>query len=452
MGPKPRILVVDDEDRIREILCYMLGKSGHEVAPASSGEEALGLLKEKEFDVVLLDIVMPGRGGMEVLKEMREKHPLTEVVLITAHASVETAVESTRSGAYGYVTKPFNFQDLNGVVWKAYEKKKLNKKAAALEHLVERSGFFPDIVGTGPAMKSLADMIEKIAPAETTVLIEGETGTGKELIARNIHNASPRAGMPFLSVNCASLQESLLESELFGHEKGAFTGADKLKRGLLEVSDGGTLFLDEVGEMSLEIQSKFLRVLESGEMRRVGGNTLLKVDLRVITATNRCLQEEVAQGRFRKDLFYRLNAVRLQTPPLRERKEDIPMLVEYFMTKFMGTRPKRVSSEAMRALQQHRWPGNVRELRNTVERLVLLADGDVVEPKHLPPDAFSKSSEPDEEEGLSLAEVERIHIVRVLKKQGGNKKRSAEVLGITRSTLYLKLKEYGIRPGDYNER
>ncbi len=444
----PSVLIVEDDRLLREILVYELRKRGYGVGSAESGEAALEELRRTPHDVVLLDMKLPGIGGLETLRGIRAQSGAPEVVLMTAFATLESAIEASRNGAAGYLKKPIDHAELDRLLRVAYERRLTVRRAAVLGHYIERNSLFPDFVGDSQAIGDLVALVRKVGASDCTVLVEGETGTGKELVARNIHKSSRRAALPFVSINCASLPEGLLESELFGHEKGAFTGATQRRPGLLEVADGGTLFLDEIGEMGAAIQAKFLRVLEDGEVRHVGGNASRRVDVRVVAATHRDMAREVSEGRFREDLFYRLNTVVLRTPSLRERRGDIPLLVAYFLKRIPGATRKVVSDETMRHLQAYAWPGNVRELRNTVERFVILVDGDVIEPKHLPVDAFpTRQGARDGDPTLSLAEVEKAHILRVLDAQHGNKTHAAQILGITKSTLYAKLHEYGVPVG-----
>ncbi|HEY4719377.1 MAG TPA: sigma-54 dependent transcriptional regulator, partial [Candidatus Methylomirabilis sp.] len=369
-----QVLVVDDEKPTRVLMERELPRSGCAVRTAQSGEEALEVLSRQEFDVVLLDLKMPGLGGMETLRRLRSTGTTAEVVVLTGHPEVESAIAAMKLGATDYLTKPFKLSEVEAVLQRAAEKRRLQAENAALRRMVGQREDPASILGESPAMRPLLEMVGRVAASNAPVLISGETGTGKGLIARAIHQSSPRAEHPFLVINCSAFQDQLLESELFGHEKGAFTGAVSAKAGLFEVADGGTLFLDEVAEMSPAMQAKLLQVLDTGELRRVGGTRLRQVDTRIFAATNRDLEKEVRGGRFREDLFFRLNVVSLLVPPLRERREDIPRLVEHFLVRYqLPGQPKlTLAPAALALLVGYAWPGNVRELANTVERLVLL--------------------------------------------------------------------------------
>jgi len=441
-----KVLVVDDEEGIRLLMESELTRMGYAVFCVKSGEEALRTLRAQDFDAVLLDLKMPGLGGIEALRRMKESGVTAEVVILTGHPDVDTAIEAMKLGAYDYLTKPFKLAEVEEVLRKAAEKKRLLKQNIALKRLLDQREPPSLILGQSQAMRSLMQTIERIAVTDATVLIQGESGTGKELFAKAIHRRSLRAEHPFFVINCSAFQDQLLESELFGHEKGAFTGAAHLKQGLFEVADGGTVFLDEVGEMSQAMQAKLLRVLDSGELRRVGGTRNLRVDVRIIAATNKDLAKEVKAGRFREDLFFRLNIVVFTLPPLRERREDIPLLVEYFLERLRAgsSGARSISPEALKLLIDYPWPGNVRELENTIERLLILSEGEVIGPDDLPPyirfpeEAFSK----EQLAGLSLAEVERLHIMKVLSQTKGRKAPAARILGIDVKTLNRKIKAY----------
>ena len=446
--PLIRVLVVDDERPTRLLMEKELPRAGCAVVSAESGEKALEHLQGQDFDVVLLDLKMPGMGGMEALRRIREAGAAAEVVVLTGHPDVQTAIEAMKLGAYDYLTKPFKLAEVEEVLRRAADRKRLEKENTALRRMVAQRGPEPLILGQAPAMRAVLQAVERIAPHAANVIIQGESGTGKGLVAQAIHARSRRAAGPFLVINCGAFQDPLLESELFGHEKGAFTGAASAKPGLFEVADGGTLLLDEVGEMSPAMQVKVLQVLDSRELRRVGGTRLHRVDVRIIAATNKDLEQEVRAGRFREDLHYRLNVLSLPLPPLRERREDIPLLVEHFLKQFRvaGEPVKTVSPEALEPLRAYAWPGNVRELANTIERLVILTSHEVIEPDDLPPNirvpagaAAAKSRGP-----TSLAEMERLHIARVLAETGGKKMQAARLLGIDLKTLNHKIKLYDI--------
>jgi DNA-binding NtrC family response regulator len=385
---------------------------------------------------------------MEALRRARESGASAEVVILTGHPDVNTAIEAMKLGAYDYLTKPFKLAEVEAVVRRAAERKRLQKENAALRRMVAQRVPLTPIVGQSQAMASLMERIGRIAASQANVLIEGESGTGKGLIAQAVHGSSARAAGPFLVINCSGFQDQLLESELFGHEKGAFTGAGSLKQGLFEVADRGTLFMDEVAEMSPAMQAKLLQVLDSRELRRVGGTRVHRVDVRIIAATNKDLSREVKEGRFREDLYYRLNVVSVTLPPLRERKEDIPLLIEHFMRRLQGSgkQGKTISPEALQILRDYAWPGNVRELANAVERLLILAPGEVIGPEDLPPNMRSAGQAgPGQPGGLfSLSAMERLHIARVLSETKGKKMQAARLLGIDLKTLNKKIKDYNI--------
>src|SRR6476659_4019875 len=376
-----RILVADDHDAIRRGLVRGLTEAGHEVEEASNGNQAIERLTDNFFDVVLSDLKMGGSDGMDVLRTTRALHPTTAVILMTAFGTVNTAVEAMKIGAFDYVLKPFEIEEMEVKIDKALEVKRLKNEIEYLRDAQQDRYDFDKIVGSSPALQRVLDIVKKVAKSNTTVLIRGETGTGKELIAGAIHHNSLRTSRNFVKVNCAALQENLLESELFGHEKGAFTGADKQRIGRFEQADGGTLFLDEVGDMSANTQAKILRVLQEHEFERLGGTRTLRTDVRVITATNRNLPQMVANGQFREDLYYRLNVVSIEMPPLRERKDDVGQLAMFFLRRFAGELKKRVdglSPDALKLLMRYNWPGNIRELENSIERAVLMSDGSQV--------------------------------------------------------------------------
>jgi DNA-binding NtrC family response regulator len=442
------VLVVDDERPTRILMERELPQSGCKVVAVPSGEEALEVLSRQEFDVVLLDLKMPGLGGVETLRRLRSSGVTAEVVVLTGHPDVTTAIEAMKLGAYDYLTKPFKLSEVEAVLRRAAEKRQLQEENTALRRMVGRRDDGSVILGESQAMRFLLEMVQRVAGSSAPVLISGETGTGKGLIARTLHQASPRGDQPFLVINCSAFQDQLLESELFGHEKGAFTGAASAKAGLFEVAHRGTVFLDEVAEMSPAMQAKLLQVLDTGELRRVGGTKERRVDTRIFAATNKDLHEEVRAGRFREDLFFRLNVVSLAVPPLRDRKEDIPPLVEHFFRQFRlpGQQKKSVSPEVMRLLMQYAWPGNVRELANTIERLVLLAPGTIIVPEDLPSNIRPTLDLPSEEGDapLPLAEVERISIIRALRYTEGKKAPAARLLRIDVKTLTHKIERYNI--------
>jgi DNA-binding NtrC family response regulator len=443
-----RVLVVDDEEPFRILMESELGRLGHAVQCGKSGEEALQVLAAHDVEVVLLDLKMPGLGGMETLKRMREAGVTAEVIILTGHPDIDDAIQTMKLGAYDYLTKPARLAEVEEVLKRAAEKKRLQRENVALKRMVAQKEGPPLILGRSSAIRALLDTIERIGSSDANVLIRGETGTGKGLVARAIHQESHRSAQPFLVLNCSAFQEQLLESELFGHEKGAFTGAVHAKPGLFEVAEGGTLVLDEVGEMSPAMQAKLLQVLDAGDLRRVGSTRTIRVNVRILAATNKDLAQEVRAGRFRQDLHYRLNVINVSVPPLRQRKEDVPLLIEHFLHQFRlpGQQAKLVSEEASAFLVDYPWPGNVRELANTIERLVILSPGPVIGPVDLPPDvrepqqALAEVDAPD----LPLIEMERRHIVKVLERTQGKKAEAARLLGIHLKTLNRKLKQYRI--------
>ena len=443
------VLVVDDDPGHRGMLEALLGRWGLAVTSAGDGKEAVARVCERPFDVVLMDIRMPDMDGITALKEIRKYNPAVPVVLMTAYSAVESAVEAMKSGAVDYLIKPLDFDQLKSTLFKTLEHSEAVRSGERFPVPVE------GIVGNSPAVRRMLEMIHTVAPSEATVLINGKSGTGKELVARAIHNQSQRKDGPWVAVNCAALTESLLESELFGHEKGAFTGADKRRDGRFLQADGGTLFLDEIGEISLLMQVKLLRAIQQREIQRVGGDATLKVDVRIVAATNRNLLDEVAAGRFREDLYYRLNVVSIQVPSLQERSEDIPLLAEHFLKVFGERNRKDVKGftpKAMDMLIKYPWPGNVRELENAVERAVVLLFGSYVSERELPL-AVTQAYEQEDDtepsalsvplEGATLEDVEREAILRMLDSVGDNKSEAAKRLGISRKTLHTKLKRYG---------
>ncbi|MBI3028502.1 MAG: sigma-54-dependent Fis family transcriptional regulator [Candidatus Rokubacteria bacterium] len=446
------ILIVDDEKAIQTSLQGVLEDEGYRVAAVGSGPQALSRLVEEVPDLVLLDIWMPGMDGLEVLAEIMRLRPDQTVVMISGHGTIETAVKATKLGAYDFVEKPLSLEKTLLTVARAIEHSRLEGENRALRERFERG---QEIVGQSPAIQELRRQIAIAAPTNGRVLIHGENGSGKELVARAIHSLSARRDGPFVEVNCAAIPEELIESELFGHEKGAFTGAVSRRKGKFELGNGGTLFLDEVGDMSLKTQAKVLRVLEEQAFERVGGTEQIKTDVRVIAASNQNLPDLIAAGRFRDDLFYRLNVIPVEVPPLRQRKEDIPLLVEHFIRIFSlenGKRPKTVSVEALAYFLAYDWPGNVRELRNLVERLVIMAPRGVVGPEDLPPPVRPKEARlpQDQIKERTLKDAreafEKAYILAELRAQDWNMTRTSERLGIERSHLYRKLKGYGITP------
>ncbi|MFQ5851314.1 MAG: sigma-54-dependent transcriptional regulator [Candidatus Binatia bacterium] len=441
------ILLVDDEADFRAIISDHLEEQGYQVSPVGSGQEAILAAQGREFDVALLDIKMPGVNGIDLLRILKELEPATEVIMLTGHASIETAVHAIKLGALDYLSKPVRLSELEVTITKALEVRQLRRQTFQLKESLKQEAPFPDIVGKSKKIRMVLQQIDQVAQTNATVLIEGESGVGKELVARAIHRRSNRAECPFIVLHCGALQESLLENELFGHEKGAFTGATTDKRGLVEVADGGTLFVDEVAEMSLTCQTRFLRILDTGEYRRLGSTRDLKVDLRLIAATNKKFSERLKQGQFRQDLFYRLNVFRIVVPSLRERKEDIPILAGHFLAHSDGSRkpPPLVTPEALEVLMDYSWPGNVRELANVIERALIVSQGLPIRPEHfnLTPREFTLITT-EEKDFLPLGQVERDHIQKVLLAVNGNKRRTARILGISLRNLYRKLEHYGL--------
>jgi two-component system, NtrC family, response regulator HydG len=440
---KGKILIVDDELSVRDSLNKWFREEGYEVHTAEDANEALTRIAETRFDAALLDIKMRGTDGIELQKRLHEIDPEIISIMMTGYASVETAVEALKNGAYDYVTKPLDPDEIAHIVKNALSHRRAREENVRLRETVAEISQHPDMVGQSAAMKRVFDAIETVAPTDATVLITGESGTGKELIAKAIHAGSPRRFHPMVTIHCGALTETLLESELFGHEKGAFTGAQYRKKGKFEIAEGGTVFLDEMGDISLKTQTDLLRVLQEREIVRVGGNQTIKVDFRCVAATNKDLEQLIDEGKFRPDLFYRLNVFRIELPALRERKEDIPLLVDHFVRKFslqMNKKITRVSPSAMYALQAHLWPGNVRELENAVERAMVVAQ----EPELREQDFILKPRNGNVPEGVkTLEDIEKAHILRVLEECAWNQTRAAEVLDIDRVTLHNKLKKYG---------
>jgi len=447
---KRRILVVDDEAIARENLEHILRKEGYDVATADSGMSALKKLASTEFDLVMTDLKMKQVDGMEVLARTKEQFPDTEVVMLTAYATVATAIEAMQKGAYHYIPKPYKIDEVRMITKRALEKKALKDELRVIRQDYCRRVGIPFIVGKSPKMQEIIEMVTQIAPADCSVLIFGETGTGKELLARAIHQQSNRAEERFLAFNCGAFTEELLTNELFGHEKDAFTGATTTKIGLLEAADKGTVFLDEIGDMPASMQVKLLRVIEEKSLLRVGGTQPIKVDIRIVAATNKDLNKEVETGGFRKDLFYRLNVVSLRLPPLAERRDDIPLLAHHFLTRYAEAQGKSIkgfSDEAMEVLVNYEYPGNIRELENIVERAVVLCNEEEILAKHLPQELGQyalKVYRQASQRFPTLEENEVEYVSWVLKQVDGNKTRAAEVLGIDRVSLWRKLKRWGL--------
>ncbi|WP_028318661.1 sigma-54-dependent transcriptional regulator [Desulfobulbus elongatus] len=450
---KRTILVVDDEPIARDNLAHIIAKDGHAVRVAADGREAVAILRKEEVDLVLTDLCMQGIDGMAVLEEAKQLWPAVEVVVITGHASVDTAVEAMRKGAYHYVAKPFKINELRAIVDKALEKSLLRREIRSLREQVDAGRGSGRIVGQSPKMQALRETINQVSQLDCNVLVQGETGTGKELVARTIHELSPRARKRFVAFNCGVFTEELITSELFGYERGAFTGAGKAKKGLLEMAEGGTVFFDEVGELPLAMQVKLLRVLQERTLIRVGGTEEIAVDFRVLAATNKDLKREVEAGTFRSDLYYRLDVLTIAVPSLAERKEDIPLLARHFLAKH--ARPGRpvplLSPEAERRLLFYDYPGNIRELENIAQRMLITCDGDVIEAQHLAAvfgDSEGVAVRDQREDWHTLEEHEKQYILEVLDEVEGNRSAAVKILGIDRVSLWRKIKRYGLEHPD----
>ncbi|NOZ25127.1 MAG: sigma-54-dependent Fis family transcriptional regulator [Nitrospirae bacterium] len=448
MENKARLLIVDDEKIAVKNLEHVLKKEGYEIKTTSSGQNALKLLNRHDFDVVLTDLKMEKVDGMQILRRCKEADPDVEVIMITGYATVETAIEAMKQGAYHYIAKPFKLDEVRKVVREASEKVRLKKENRKLKESLENITDRVRIITQDPQMLRVLDTAKDVAPTDCNILITGESGTGKELVARYVHFYSKRSEGPFIAVNCGAFSEDLLANELFGHEKGAFTGATFLKKGLIEVADGGTLFLDEITEMSPSMQVKLLRVVQEREYQRVGGTEPVKVDVRFIAATNRNIHEVIESGEFRQDLYYRLNVVTLHLPPLSERKGDIPLLCYHFLKKYssiMGKEVTDISEDMLGVLNGYNFPGNVRELENIIERGIALSKGSTLETIHLPDDLRELSIRTFRKSGgkvPSLEDQEKAYIQWVLKEVGGNKSKAAQILGIDRVSLWRKIKRY----------
>jgi len=457
---KERILVVDDEQSIREFLEIMLKREKYEVATAENGKKALKKLEKESFDMVISDIQMPEVSGIELLSKIKNMNPDIIVMMITAYGSTDTAVEAMKLGAYDYLTKPFKIDELKIVIRKALDNRSLKRENIQLKKALESKYSFQNIVGSAPVMHKLYDMIQRVSETKSNILITGESGTGKELIARGIHFNGPLKDKPFVTINCGAIPENLMESEMFGHKKGSFTGAISEKEGLFEVSNKGTIFLDEIGDLPLSIQVKLLRAIQERTFRRVGGTQDIKVDVRVICATNKDLEKEVKEGRFREDLFYRINVIHITSPSLRERKEDIPTLAIHFLEKYnkeLGKKIKKISQESMNALKSYAFPGNVRELENVIERTVALSDGAAILPEDLPPQIFNipeggglsdlgtikLGEDPIDLEEI-IGRLEKDLLTRALAKTGGVKKKAAKLLGISFRSMRYRLEKHGL--------
>jgi len=440
---KVDLLLVDDDAEFRSTVARRCKRRGFQVQEASSGEEALGMAERRQFDVAVLDMVMPSLSGLQLLEKLKASNPECEVIMLTGQGTIETAVQAMKLGAIDFLSKPFPLAELEILIENAYETGQLRKENRQLKTVLRRSQTETEIIGKSATMQEVFRLIDRAGPTDKAILIQGESGTGKELVARALHRQSARADKPLVVINCAALPESLLESELFGHEKGAFTGAVAAKPGLFEVADGGTLFIDEIGELAGSLQAKLLRVLEDGSMRRIGSIKERRVDVRLLAASNRNMAKEVAAGRFREDLFYRINVMSLQLPSLRDRKGDIPLLVSHFV----GTE-WTIDPRAMSAIEAYHWPGNVRQLINAIDRAKIMADDHVIYVEDLPPDILelrnTNGHSMMEPLGDELAGIERAHVMEVFNRERGNKSRTARALGINRRSLYRLLEKYQI--------
>ena len=446
-----QILVVDDEERMRNLLKKVLTKQGFSVQTSPNGIDALMKVEETPFDVILADIRMPEMNGIEVLKTVKETRPEIYVILMTAFGSIDSAVEAMKKGAYDYITKPFKMDEITIVIKKALEEKGLRKEVASLRNEVRSKYRFDNIIGKSKVMQDVFDLIRRVSNSKSTVLIYGKSGTGKELVAKALHYNSPRKDNPFVAVNCSAIPETLLESELFGHVRGAFTGAIATRKGLFEEANGGTIFLDEIGNVSPAMQIKLLRVLQEREIRRVGGAENIKVDIRLIAASNQNLENAVSRGEFRDDLYYRLNVITINLPELKDRQDDVPLLANYFLKKYTkgeNEKIKSISKEAMNLLLNYNWPGNVRELENVIERAIALGRYEEILPEDIPVNIRNSRMMSGLKETLpenaTIDELERDYIAKILKKTKGHKINTARILGIDRRTLYRKVKKYNL--------
>jgi len=451
MSTRGRILIVDDEEQMRDLLVKVLEKSGYQVSASAEGSQALAMLEREPADLVVTDVRMPGMGGMEALRAVKELNPDIVVIIMTAFGTIDQAVQAVKEGAYDYINKPFKIEEMLLTIDKALEERRLRHEVTALRQELRTRYHFESLIGKSRAMQEVFKLIEQVAGSRSTVMIYGKSGTGKELVAKAVHYNSQRSAKPFVAVNCAAIPAELLESELFGHEKGAFTGAIATKVGKFELATGGTLFLDEVGSMRLDLQAKILRALQEREVERVGGTRTIKIDVRVLAATNRDLKRAVEEGAFREDLYYRLNVVPITLPDLKDRQEDIPLLANHFMRKFsQESNPgiREISKEAMAILLSYPWPGNVRELENVIERAVTLGRGEAILPEDLPPHLAGGAGPVERAlaHEASLEELEHEYIHTVLRRTKWHQIRAASILGIDRRTLYRKIRRYGIKP------
>ncbi len=447
MKNRLKLILVDDDKIFSKVMKKELTRMGYSVVCTDRGETAIEELQKRNYDVMVLDINMPGIGGLKTLESAREMDSEMEVIMLTGQATIDSAVESMKMGAYDYLTKPCRLNELDILLKKACEKRQLSKENISLKRLATSKEHDNVMVSQSDKMKPVSNLINKVSKTDSTVLIQGESGTGKELVARDIHEKSVRNKFPFVAVNCAALQDTLFESELFGHVKGAFTGADETRLGLFEAADNGTLFLDEVGELPINVQAKLLRVLETGEIRRLGESKVIFVGTRIITATNKDLVSEVKKGSFREDLFFRLNIVQISLPPLRNRKDDIPLLVQHFLKKNkINTVDKKVSPDALESMANYNWPGNIRELENLIENMLIVVDDQEIGVCDLPEKIRGHIVRKDYglDADVTLSDLEKQQIIKTLSKMNGNKTHVAQTLGISIKTLYNKIKSYNI--------
>lgn len=448
------ILVTDDDEQIRKVLKEILENANHQITLAESGEKAIELIQDNIFDVAIVDLIMKEKNGIDVLNEMQDRSPETEVIMLTGQGTIRDAVQSMRSGAYDFITKPlnsFNFDELKLLIDRALEKREITIGIKVLKTHAKERQKFSSIIGSTNAIYKVFALIEKVCRFDTTVLITGETGTGKDLVARTIHANSPRCNNPIVSINCSTIPESLQESELFGHVKGAFTDANENKKGLFESANKGTIFIDEIGDASLTTQLKLLRFLEDGEIRRVGENTSVRIDVRLITATNKKLSKAIEEKEFREDLYYRIAVVEINIPPLREREDDIPLLAEHFLRTYSGRLGKKInniSQQALALLMQYDWPGNVRELQSVIRHTVAFTDKDTIVPESFPEEILNIGNKKysDEKKQMSLPEIEKAYMIQMLENFSWNYSQASKIMGISRATIYRKIKEYGLSP------
>ena len=445
--PVKKVLIIDDEEKLRSLLARIISLEGFEVIQAEDRKTALKKLEQNNIDVILSDVKLPDGNGVELTLEIKKLYPSIEIIVLTAYGNIQDGVKSIQNGAFDYITKGDDNNRIIPLLHRAMEKSELSNRVLSLERQLGEKKSFDTIIGHSKTLMAAIDLARKVAITDTTVLLTGETGTGKEIFAESIHRASTRSAKNFIAINCSAFSRELLESEMFGHKAGAFTGAVRDKKGLFEEADKGTIFLDEIGEMALDLQAKLLRVIESGEFIKIGESKVTKINVRIIAATNRDLLSEISKGNFRQDLFYRISAFRIELPSLNERIEDIEILAQYFLDSFnkkTAKKIKNISPAYIKALKHHRWNGNIRELKNVIERSVILTNENELIPESLPYEFDKLSSSDETNNSLELATTERLHILKVLLSTNGNKTRTAELLGIALTTLYRKLEEYKI--------